>query len=126
MIKTGYKFLILTFLFSVLFINIIEAQDGVVTVNQDEDIETLLRLKKNVNRTLVNYRIQIFNGNRQGAKKAEIEFKQVFSDWNPDIKFQTPNYKIWVGSFKNRLEADRALLRIKREFRNAFIINLKN
>ncbi|WP_347923018.1 SPOR domain-containing protein [Pontimicrobium sp. SW4] len=126
MIKTGYKYLILTFLFSVLFANTIEAQDGVVKVNQDKDIETLIRLKKDVNRTLVNYRIQIYNGNRQGANKAEMEFKQIFSDWNPDMKFQTPNYKIWVGNFKTRLEADRALLRIKKEFRNAFIINLKN
>jgi len=126
MTKISDKFLILIFLFSVLFVNTIEAQDGVVTVNQDKDIETLLRLKKDVNKTLVNYRIQIFNGNRQGAKKAEMEFKKVFSDWSPSMKFQTPNYKIWVGSFKTRLEADRALLRIKKEFRNAFIINLKN
>ena len=124
--KTSCKFLILTFLFSVLFVNTIDAQDGVVAVNQDKNIEILLRLKKDVNRTLVNYRIQIYNGNRQGAKKAEIEFKKVFSDWNPSMKFQTPNYKIWVGSFKTRLEAERSLLRIKREFRNAFIINLKN
>lgn len=124
--KTSYTFLILTLLFSAAFVNTIEAQDGVVTVNQDKDIETLLRLKKDVNRTLVNYRIQIFNGNRQGANKAEKEFKEVFSDWTPSMKFQTPNYKIWVGNFKTRLEADRALLRIKKEFRNAFIINLKN
>ncbi|MCK0108478.1 SPOR domain-containing protein [Flavobacteriaceae bacterium S0825] len=124
--KNSYKFLILTFLFSVLFVNTSNAQDGVVAINQDKDVETLLRLKKDVNRTLVNYRIQIYNGNRQGAKKAETDFKEVFSDWNPSMKFQTPNYKIWVGSFKTRLEADRALLRIKKEFRNAFIINLKN
>ena len=126
MIKTSYKFLLLTFLFSVVFVNTIKAQDGVVVVNQDKDIETLLRLKKDVNRTLVNYRIQIYNGNRQGANKAEMEFKKVFSDWSPSMRFQTPNYKIWVGSFKTRLEADRALLKIKKEFRNAFIISLKN
>ena len=126
MIKNSYKFLVLTFLFSVLFANTIKAQEGVVAVNQDEDIETLLQLKKNVNKSLINYRIQIFNGNRQGAKKAETEFKKAFSDWSPTMKFQTPNYKIWVGGFKTRLEADRALLRIKRAFKNAFIINLKN
>jgi len=122
--KPCYKFLIITLLLSVLFINNTEAQEGVVAVNQDKDIETLLRLKKDVNRTLVNYRIQIYNGNRQGAKKAELEFKNVFSDWTPSMKFQTPNYKIWVGGFKTRLEADRALLKIKKEFRHAFIIKL--
>ena len=124
MIKIDNKFLALTFLISVFFTNISMAQDGVVTVNHDKEIETLLRLKKDVNRSVVNYRIQIFNGNRFGAEKAQAEFLKVFSDWKPSMKFQTPNYKIWVGSFKTRLEADRALLRIKKEFKNAFIIKL--
>ncbi|WP_239022010.1 SPOR domain-containing protein [Pontimicrobium aquaticum] len=106
------------------FTSAIIAQEGEVVVNQDKQIETLLRLKKEVNKTLVNYRIQIFNGNRQGAEKARDEFVKVFSSWKPDMKFQTPNYKIWVGEFKTRLEADRALLQIKKEFRNAFIIKL--
>ena len=113
-------------MFSVAFLNTIEAQDGVVTVNQDKDIETLLRLKKDVNRTLVNYRIQIYRGNRHGAEKARTEFRNVFSDWKSDMLFHTPNYKIWVGAFKTRLETDRALVRIKKEFKDAFIINLKN
>jgi len=118
------KFLIITLLLSVLFVSNIKAQEGIVAINQDKDIEALLRLKKDVNRTLVNYRIQIYNGNRQGAKKSEEEFNKVFSDWRPSLKFQTPNYKIWVGDFKTRLEADRALLRIKKEFRHAFIIKI--
>ncbi|TJY32548.1 SPOR domain-containing protein [Pontimicrobium aquaticum] len=124
MVKFGNKFLILTFLMSMFFTSAIIAQEGEVVVNQDKQIETLLRLKKEVNKTLVNYRIQIFNGNRQGAEKARDEFVKVFSSWKPDMKFQTPNYKIWVGEFKTRLEADRALLQIKKEFRNAFIIKL--
>lgn len=125
MIKIGCKILMLTVLFSMFFTNNIEAQEGVVAVNQDKNIERLLHLKKEVNRTLINYKIQIFNGNRVGALKTQTEFRKVFSAWNPTMKYQTPNYKIWVGNFKTRIEADRALLIIKKEFRNAFIFKPK-
>lgn len=125
MFKAGSKYLMLTFLLSAFFVIEMSAQEGVVSVNQDEDIETLIRLKKDVNKTLVNYRIQIFNGNRPDAEKVRLEFRKVFSEWSTDMRFETPNYKIWVGNFKTRLEADRALVRIKKEFKSAFIFKPK-
>ena len=125
MIKIGYKFLALTILFSMFFVINIEAQEGTVAVNQDKNIDRLIRLKKEVNRTLVNYKIQVFNGNRVGALKAQAEFRKVFSAWNPSMKFQTPNYKVWVGNFSTRLEADIALLEIKKKFSKAMVFEPK-
>jgi len=103
-----------------LCFNEIKAQDGIVVVNQDRNIDALLRLKKEVNRTEVNYKIQIYNGNYTGVEKARTDFRNSFSDWATSVKFETPNYKIWVGNFKTKLEADRALLEIKKKFNNAF------
>ena len=125
MVYNNAKNLILTCLFSVSFMFFTNAQEGTVAVNQDEDIETLIRLKKVVNKTKVNYRIQIFNGNRNGAIKAREDFRKTFSDWSTYMRYETPNYKIWVGNFKTRLEADRALQRIKRAFNSAFIFKPK-
>jgi uncharacterized protein YxjI len=102
------------------------AQEGVVTVNQDRQIATLLKLKKKLNRTESNYRIQIYNGNRSGAKETSLEFSRLFNDWIINMEYETPNYKIWVGSFKTRLEADRALLEVKKKFTNAFIFKPNN
>jgi len=101
------------------------AQEGVVTVNQDRQITELIKLKKEVNRTESNYKIQIYNGNRSGAENARLEFRKSFSDWSTNIKYETPNYKIWVGNFITRLEADRALLKVKKKFGNAFIFKPK-
>jgi hypothetical protein len=101
------------------------SQEGIVSVNQDKDIDVLLDLKKEVNKSQSNYKIQIYNGNRSGAKKTRLEFRNLFSDWPTSMKFETPNYKIWIGNFKTRLEADRALLKIKRKFINAFIFKPK-
>jgi SPOR domain len=119
------KILLFTFLFSTFCVSETAAQEGFVSVNQDKDIDVLLNLKKEVNKSQSNYKIQIYNGNRSGAEKTRSEFRNSFSDWPTSLKFETPNYKIWIGNFKTRLEADRALLIIKKKFNNAFIFKPK-
>ncbi|MBN4070112.1 SPOR domain-containing protein [Olleya sp. AH-315-F22] len=123
--KTPTKFLISTVLLILFAIPNLLAQEGVVIVNQDKQIDALLKLKKDINRTEANYKIQIYNGDREGAEKSRIEFRKSFSDWSTNMKYETPNYKIWIGNFKTRLEADRALLKVKKKFRNAFIFKPK-
>jgi hypothetical protein len=41
------------------------------------------------------------------------------------MEFETPNYKIWIGNFNTRLEADRALVKVKRKFAYAFYFKPK-
>lgn len=120
MIKNIFKssiFIVLITLFS--FASAV-AQQGTVVVNQDKQIDALLRVKKEVNTSTSNYKIQVYSGNLPGANKAQLEFKNAFKEWRSTKEFETPNYKIWVGNFKTRLEADRALVKIKREFPDAF------
>ena len=101
------------------------AQNASVTVNQDPEITKLLSLKKEVDRKEKYYKIQIYNGSYSGAENAQVNFRKFFSGWPVSKEFETPNYKIWVGNFKTRLEADRALLRVKKKFANAFILKPK-
>ena len=123
--KTHAKFLLNLVMLTFFIMTDLQAQEGVVAVNQDRQIDALIKLKKEINRTESNYKIQIYNGNRSGAEEARLGFKKSFSDWTTNIKYETPNYKIWVGNFKTRLEADRALLRVKKKFGNAFIFRPK-
>lgn len=105
------------------------AQQGDVTINQDKNITALLNLKKEMNKKendSKRYKIQIYSGNnRSAAKSAQNEFSNSFTNWSPTIQYEPPNFKIWVGNFRTRLEADRALKRIKRKFPNAFIFKPK-
>ena len=104
------------------------AQQGNVVINQNEKIDVLLALKKKMNKNENNsdrYKIQVYSGNRLGAKNAQKDFSNSFSDWRPSMQYETPNFKIWAGNFRTRLEADRALKRIKRKFNNAFIFKPK-
>ena len=122
MIKIKDILLIIAILFSCQLI----AQEGTVTVNQDKEIEALLEIKKDIEITSNRYKIQIFSGTaRSAAEAAQVKFNESYTDWPSSIEWNTPNYKIWVGNFRNRLEADRALIRIKKTFINAFIFEPK-
>lgn len=104
------------------------AQEGHVVINQDENISSLLALKKVLNKdekASDRYKIQIYSGNRAGATSAKKEFHSIYNDWYSKIVFDTPNFKIWAGNFRTRLEADRALKRIKKNFPSAFIFKPK-
>lgn len=118
------------YLFSTLLILLISgnifSQEGTVTINQDKEIEALLKIKKTVETSSDRYKIQIYSGlSRSSAETARSNFLENYSDWSTSIEFETPNFKIWVGNFRNRLEADRALIRIKKTFMNAFIFRPK-
>ena len=104
------------------------AQNGHIEVHQDQKIVKLLNLKKEMNKNDVDsdrYKIQIYNGNRSGAYDAEKEFQKTYADWPSKVVYEQPNFKTWVGSFRTRLEADRALKRIKTTFNSAFIFKPK-
>lgn len=96
------------------------SQQGDVSINQDHKISQLLDLKKEMNKEEMNYKIQIYNGDRPGAENARKEFRGNFSDWASSIEYESPNFKIWVGNFRTKLEADRALKTIQTKFPSAF------
>ena len=57
--------------------------------------------------------------------KIRDKFKTSFIDISSELKFHSPYWKVWVGSYKTRLEADRSLLEIKEGFPSAIIIPAK-
>jgi hypothetical protein len=115
-----------TLIFSalLLFSYIATAQQGDVTVIQDKSIDRLLEFKKDL-RTIDIYKIQIYSGDRLNAEKTKSKFLSSYKDWKTIMEFNTPNYKIWVGNFRDRLEADRALAEIKKKYTGAFIFHPK-
>lgn len=101
------------------------AQDQNVTVSQDPKFEQLLNEKRKINASLTvndSYKIQIYTGGSENAKKTLNEFRQEFNDIDATIVFNTPNYKVWVGSFRTRIEAERNLVTIKDRYKNVLLI----
>ena len=107
---------------SVLFSGTALAQDGVVSIEKSAEIDQVLTLKKELNKDQEFIKIQIFSGNRLGAETALESFKTDFPGQTVEMKYETPNYKIWVGKFRTQLEADRELRIVKKSFPNAFLV----
>lgn len=126
MINLTLKIKKFVFVAIILFTSNLMAQEGTITINQDNEINKLLVLKKDVETSSERFKIQIFSGaGRSNAEKARSKFLETYADIESNIEYQTPNYKIWVGNFRSSLEADRALMRIKKTFPNAFIFKPK-
>ena len=123
-ILTHSKRVFLTLAMFTLAYNI-HAQDQNLTLNQDPKFEQLLNDKRKIN-TSINtndtYKIQIFSGKSEEAKKALADFKRENSDIDGTIIFNTPNYKVIVGNFKTRIEAERNLAEIKKKYKLVFLI----
>jgi archaellum biogenesis ATPase FlaH len=103
----------------------VNAQEQNGTLNQDPKFEQLLSEKRKINPSLIlndSYKIQIFNGSSENAKKTLSEFKQEFATIDGTIIFNTPNYKVWAGNFRTRIEAERNLVAIKERYKNVLLI----
>src|SRR6478609_10940655 len=115
------KYVLFAFLLTSSFIS---AQDK-VTITQDPKFEKLLNEKRKINASLVvneNYQIQIYNGDSENAKKTLNTFKKEFKNLDGTIVFNTPTYKVLIGDFKTRIEAEKNLKEIKRTYNSSVII----
>jgi hypothetical protein len=103
----------------------INAQDQNITLNQDPKFEQLLSDKRKINTSIITndtYKIQIFSGKSDEAKKTLSNFKREFNNIDGTIIFNTPNYKVIVGNFKTRIEAERNLEEIKKKYKSVFLV----
>ena len=119
-----YKIIFSFFVVSFTLVGSCIAQNGELSVEQDAQIPQLLdkRVAMSKNNVLgERYKIQLYYGNNGEASRVISRFRSLYGDWPSEVVYETPNYKVWVGNFRNKLEADRALLRIKPSFTSAFI-----
>jgi len=104
---------------------ILHAQDAKTTVTQDAKFENLLKEKRRINSSITindRYKIQIYTGDSESSKKMLNDFKKQFKSFDGTVIFNTPFYKVWVGNFKTRIEAERNLSQLKSAYPNAFLI----
>lgn len=96
-----------------------------LSLEQDPQFEQILDEKRKINSSITvidRWKIQIFTGDSENSKKSLIEFKKEYKNIDATIVFQTPNYKVWAGNFKTRIEAERNLKAIKEKYPGAFLI----
>lgn len=102
----------------------LQAQNS-VSVQQDTRFEELLNEKRKINASITvndRYKIQIFYGANDKARKTLQDFKRDFKTTDGTIIFESPTYKVWVGSYKSRIEAERNLTEIRKKYPYALLV----
>lgn len=121
----GISKVVFVFIFTTFYCVVIQAQTSKNNTNTEDKVAHLIVEKRKINPLLASkerYKIQIFSGESEKAKKTVIQFKQEFKDIDATIVFNTPNYKVWVGNFKSRMEAERNFAEIKKKYKNTLLI----
>ena len=69
------------------------------------------------------YTIQVYTGNsRDEANQAKAVVYRVLPSSRPEVSYDLPNYKVKVGKFNYRLEAQKDFAEIKRKFPTAILV----
>lgn len=121
----SFKEVIFGILLSLLFTSFSLSQESKISISQDSRFEQLLNEKRKMNSSITvsdRYKIQVFTGDSESSKKILTDFRRENKSIDGTIVFNTPIYKVWVGNFKTRIEAEKKLLEIKKKYPNAFLI----
>lgn len=101
---------------------------GYFEVIQDQRIDQLIQKHIEFNekyKIIVGYRVQIFFDSGNNSKKAAMDIRAQFLASYPDISayiiWEDPHFKVRVGDFRTKIEAEGFLARILPEYPGAFV-----
>jgi hypothetical protein len=68
----------------------------------------------------------LYYGNLIDAEKVIEKFKEEFPEWEVELSFETPNYKVQIGNYKDYYFGMSKLKEIKSVYPSAFLLETKN
>ncbi len=97
-------------------------------LSKNENFNKLLNLYKIANHEKYNvdyYSLQIYNGNYKEADSIYKFSKNFFISDSVYLFYETPNYKVQLGKYWDKLKAQKKLKEIQKKFKSAFILKPK-
>lgn len=104
----------------------LSAQEGVIRIQQDAKIDQLLSLYSKVNSQKGYYQIQVGFGSYERAMELKSQVETDFPNWYSKIEFQEPTYRVRLGKFPDKLEAERRFLEVREKYPNAMLLDPEN
>lgn len=104
----------------------LSAQEGTVTIDQDPRIEELMKLYAQVNSKTDYYQIQVGFGSYQKAQNLKSKIDIDFPGWYSKIEFESPTYRVRLGRFKTKLEAERKYIEVRKKYPEAMLLKPDN
>jgi cell division protein FtsN len=98
------------------------AQQGKINIQQDQKITELLSIYKTANESTEYYRIQVGFGSYAKAQEIESKVQQDFPYLSSKIDFDSPTYRVRVGRFKDKLDAERQFLEVRQKYPDAMLL----
>ncbi|HQS04650.1 MAG TPA: SPOR domain-containing protein [Daejeonella sp.] len=120
------------FILVMCFQQLAAQENGKVLVTKDPQIDSLIARRLELNRagltgnnvTLSGFRVQIFSGlDRQIAYSELAKFKARYPAISTYISYTQPNYRLSVGDFRTRLEAEKLMNELKKYYTSMFIFS---
>jgi len=99
------------------------SQESKVDIKQDPKIDSLLKKKIQWDRARFEnsyFTLQLYYGNLDVANEILEQSKEVFPHIPVELSFETPNYKVQAGVFKDKIEGLKTLDTLKGTFPSAF------
>ncbi|MDM1044264.1 SPOR domain-containing protein [Myroides sp. 1354] len=113
-------------LFCLFFIHLTSyAQERNNAIQEPLAVKKLVEAKRNTTTSGLNtdkYNIQVFYGKNNEAKAALARVKRLYPDLEATLVYSNPSYKVLAGNFKTRLEAERYLQTLKKDFDNSLLL----
>ena len=120
--------LILTILFCVVSMCCFSQNEGYVILEQDQRVEQLIQKQKEIHsadNTIDGFRIQIFMESGNDAVDHANMVMQEFIGKYPDtpiyLVFGQPYYRLRVGDFRTRVEAEKFFQTLSKDYKKAFV-----
>ena len=101
------------------------AQQGQISIEQDEKITDLIEIYKTSNESSDYYRIQVGFGSYSKAQNLQNNVEQDFPDLPSKIDFDSPTYRVRVGRFQHKLDAERKFKEVRKKYPDAMLLKPK-
>lgn len=97
-------------------------------IKQDPKIDSLLNKKISFDRErYLNeyFTLQLYYGNLEIATETLKNAKEMYPNMPVELSFETPNYKVQAGRFKDKIVGLKTLDTVKKKFPSAFLLTRK-
>jgi|TARA_B110000967_G_C18384491_1_gene316860 hypothetical protein len=93
--------------------------------NSSEEIKKLITKKRAFNKEYgYGFRIQIYYGDETKARSLRSKFRLNYPEVFTKLDYNQPYWKVQVGNYKTKLEADKAMIHFLEKFSGLIVIPL--
>ena len=117
---------LLAFILMIPGVLLSQENEGDLRVESSASVKELIAQKIAYNKeqnSYPGYKIQIYYGSEKECYEIKDEFTSLFPDIPTSIIFSTPQWKLQVGEYRSRLEADKSIQSIKKEYPSAIVLS---